>query len=191
MTKKPNFDVVLWGGSSFVGKLVAEHLHQTYGFDGQIRWAIGGRSQRKLEDTRAWLGAGAEELPIIVGDARDRRFLGAMVKNTKVVLTTIGPYALHGKELVEACAANGTDYCIIGEVAVCLALDLPKSALSGGFWTPGAAIADKIIPRLVENAGMKFDVLTESGERFPVESSLFGVDETDANENQITECAAQ
>jgi len=35
---------------------------------------------------------------------------------------------------------------MIGEVAVCLARDLPKSALPGGVWTPGAAIAGKIIP---------------------------------------------
>jgi short subunit dehydrogenase-like uncharacterized protein len=49
MTKKPEFDIVLWGGSSFVGRLVAEHLHQTYGVDGQIRWAMGGRNQSKLE----------------------------------------------------------------------------------------------------------------------------------------------
>jgi short subunit dehydrogenase-like uncharacterized protein len=117
MTKKVEFDIVLWGGSGFVGKLVAEHLHQTYGVDGQIRWAIGGRNQRKLEDTRAWLGDGAEELPIIIGDARDRRFLGEMVQRTKVVLSTVGPYALYGKELVEACAASGADYCdLAGEI---------------------------------------------------------------------------
>ncbi len=430
MPKKLEFDIVLWGGSSFVGKLVAEHLHQKYGVDGQIRWAIGGRNQRKLEDTRAWLGDGAEGLPIIVGDARDRQFLGAMVENTKVVLSTVGPYALYGKELIEACAASGTDYCdlageipfvremidrhaaesrasgarilnccgvdslpsdlgvrtlneiankqfgcglahvttevksfkglfsggtisslggmhndaarddkvaaildnpyaicppgrrrgvtqpdisavrrsesgawlgpffmaivntrvvhatnahlnypygtdftydegwdvgsrraailvalvsrmfyrayrfapvraflnatvlpkpgkgpsrksreegefefhfiaqarsghrlmlavsgdrdpgygsssrMIGEVAVCLTRDLPKSDLSGGFWTPGAAIADKIIPRLIENAGMKFDLLTETGERCPVGAELFGSGAPNACENQ-------
>jgi short subunit dehydrogenase-like uncharacterized protein len=437
MATKPQFDIVLWGGSSFVGRLVAEHLHQTYGVDAQVRWAIGGRNQHKLEDTRSSLGAGAEEIPIIVGDARDRQFLAAMVKNTNVVLTTVGPYAHYGKELVEACAASGTDYCdltgeipfiqemmdrhavrarasgarilnccgvdslpsdlgvwalneiaqkqfgcglehvttevkcfkgtfsggtisslgnmlnaaarndkvasilgnpyaicppdrrsgvtqpdtaavrrsesgawlgpffmavvntrvvhatnahlnypygtdftydegwdvggrlaasilalvsrafygayrfgpiraflnatvlpkpgtgpskksreegefefhliartrsgnrlmlvvrgdrdpgygtssrMIGEVAVCLARDLAKSALPGGVWTPGAAIANKIIPRLVENAGMKFDLLTEAGERCPVGSDLFGGDEPNADETQIKACATQ
>lgn len=117
MTNKPEFDILLWGGSSFTGRLVAEHLHKTYGVDGPIRWAIGGRNQRKLEDTRAGLGAGAEALPIIVGDARDRQFLCAMVERTNVVLSTIGPYALYGKELIEACAASGTDYCdLAGEI---------------------------------------------------------------------------
>ena len=80
---------------------------------------------------------------------------------------------------------------MIGEVAVCLARDMAKSALPGGVWTPGAAIADKIIPRLVENAGMKFDLLTEAGERCPVGSDLFGGDEPNADENQIKACATQ
>ncbi|MGI9455258.1 MAG: saccharopine dehydrogenase family protein [Aeoliella sp.] len=435
MTNQPEFDIVLWGGSSFVGKLVAEHLLQTHGVDSPIRWAIGGRNKCKLDDTRAWLGARAEELPIIVGDAHDRQFLAAMVKNTRVVLTTIGPYALYGKELVEACAASGTDYCdltgeipfiqemmdrhaaqaqasgarilsccgvdslpsdlgvwsldriakkqlgcrlvhvtnevksfmgrfsggtiaslgnmhnaaarddrvaailknpyaicpperrsgvpqtdinsvrrsesgtwlgpffmaivntrvvhatnahldypygndftydegwhvggkvaasilglasrmfyrayrfrpirallnatvlpkpgtgpskqsrergdfefhfnartrsgdrltlvvsgerdpgygassrMIGEVAVCLARDLPKSALPGGFWTPGAAIAEKIIPRLIENAGMNFELLSEAGDRCPVGSVLFGSDGKNTFKHQ-TEVAA-
>ncbi len=117
MTNTPEFDVVLWGGSSFIGKLVAEHLHQQYGVNDSLRWAIGGRNKRKLETTRAPLGVGAKELPIIVGDAHDRQFLGSMVANTRVVLSTVGPYALYGKELVEACAVSGTDYCdLTGEI---------------------------------------------------------------------------
>jgi len=117
MNRKAEFDIVLWGGSSFVGRLVAEHLHQRYGVGGGLRWAIGGRNKQKLEVTRASLGAGAEELSIIVGDARDRQFLGSMVDNTKVVLSTVGPYALYGKKLVEACAVSGTDYCdLTGEI---------------------------------------------------------------------------
>ena len=62
MTRKPEFDIVLWGGSGFVGKLVAEHLYQQYGVDGSFRWAIGGRNKRELQTTRASLGTGAAEL---------------------------------------------------------------------------------------------------------------------------------
>ena len=117
MTKKPEFDIVLWGGSGFVGRLVAEHLYQQYGVDGSLRWAIGGRNKRELQTTRTSLGTGATELSILVGDARDRQFLGSMVNSTKVVLSTVGPYALYGKELIEACAVSGTDYCdLAGEI---------------------------------------------------------------------------
>ncbi len=117
MANKTEFDVILWGGSSFVGKLVAEYMFANYGVDGELRWAIGGRNEKKLEATRDLLGAGAEKLSLLVGDARDRPFLDSMVRDTKVVLSTVGPYALYGKELIEACAASGTDYCdLSGEI---------------------------------------------------------------------------
>jgi len=117
MNKKTEFDIVLWGGYSFVGKLVAEHLYQRHGVDGNLCWAIGGRNKSKLEAVRTSLGVGAEELPLVVGDAHDRQFLASMVESTKVVLSTVGPYMLYGKELIEACAASGTDYCdLAGEI---------------------------------------------------------------------------
>ena len=117
MVNKPEFDIVLWGGSSFVGKLVAEYLFETYGVDGELRWAIGGRDEKKLKATREMLGTGAEGLPLFVGDARDRPFLRSMAETTKVVLSTVGPYALYGKELIGACATSGTDYCdLSGEI---------------------------------------------------------------------------
>lgn len=39
MAKQREFDFVLWGGSSFVGSIIAEHLQHTYGVDGAIRRA--------------------------------------------------------------------------------------------------------------------------------------------------------
>jgi len=43
------------------------------------------------------------------------------------------------------------------ESAVCLAHD--DLSVKGGFWTPSTAMGDKLITRLNENAGMKFEVL--------------------------------
>jgi short subunit dehydrogenase-like uncharacterized protein len=41
----------------------------------------------------------------------------AVAARTRVVCTTVGPYAKYGSALVAACAAHGTDYCdITGEV---------------------------------------------------------------------------
>ena len=92
-------------------------MYQHYGVDGGLRWAIGGRDKQELQDVRASLGSDAAELPILVGDARDRQFLDSMVARTKVVLSTVGPYALYGKELIAACAVSGTDYCdLAGEI---------------------------------------------------------------------------
>jgi short subunit dehydrogenase-like uncharacterized protein len=40
-----------------------------------------------------------------------------MCHDTRVVISTVGPYALYGSPLVEACAETGTDYCdLTGEV---------------------------------------------------------------------------
>jgi len=39
-----------------------------------------------------------------------------MVKNTKVVISTVGPYTEYGSYLVAICAQYGTNYCdITGE----------------------------------------------------------------------------
>jgi short subunit dehydrogenase-like uncharacterized protein len=111
------FDVVVWGASGFTGRLVAEHLLAGYGIDGPLRWALAGRSQSRLVEVRRGLGAEAAELPLILADAEDEVSLDAMVKRTRVVCTTVGPYALYGSALVAACVAQGTHYCdLTGEV---------------------------------------------------------------------------
>jgi len=48
---------------------------------------------------------------------------------------------------------------ILGEAAVCLALDVSKAQVAGGFWTPATAMGDALIERLVEHAGLSFEVL--------------------------------
>jgi saccharopine dehydrogenase (NAD+, L-glutamate forming) len=62
----------------------------------------------------------------------------------------------------------GASSRMIGEVAVCMARDLGKTNLSGGFWTPGAAIADRIVPRLIASAGLKFRLSAEDDDNYPV-----------------------
>src|SRR6185295_2472480 len=70
-----------------------------------------------LEALRASLGAKAKSLPLVVADAADADALRRLVESTRVVVSTVGPYALHGEPLVAACAASGTDYCdLTGEV---------------------------------------------------------------------------
>ena len=101
------FDVVVFGATGFTGRLVAEYVARA---KERPRWAIAGRSRAKLEA----LGLGA---PIIVADALDGAALDGLVRRTKVVATTAGPYARYGSELVRACADAGTHYCdLAGEV---------------------------------------------------------------------------
>jgi short subunit dehydrogenase-like uncharacterized protein len=111
------FDVVVFGASGFTGALVAEYLLERYGCGQELRWAIAGRSRNKLEALKARLGDGASTLEIIVADSADGPSLAEMVRRTRVVITTVGPYALYGNALVAACVEAGTDYCdLAGEV---------------------------------------------------------------------------
>ena len=51
-TGKREFDLIVWGATGFTGQLVVEYLVQTYGVDGDLRWAIAGRNRSKLEAVR-------------------------------------------------------------------------------------------------------------------------------------------
>lgn len=105
----PPFDVVVYGATSFVGRLVVDHLIARHGAVGDgLRWAVAGRNPEKLDALLAERGV---ERPTIVADADDREALDAMVADTRVVVSTVGPYALHGSKLVAAVAAAGVDYC--------------------------------------------------------------------------------
>jgi len=111
------FDVVVLGATGFTGKLVAAYLLRQYGVGQDLNWAIAGRNETKLKELRSDLGDAAADLEILVADSADRHALDALAAGTRVVLTTVGPYALYGSELVAACVAAGTHYCdLAGEV---------------------------------------------------------------------------
>lgn len=103
------FDIIIWGATGFTGKLVVEHLYKNYGVNKSLTWAIGGRSQAKLEAVRAEFSD--DNLPLILGDSFDESSLDAMTKRTKVILSTVGPYSKYGKKLVAACVKQQTHYC--------------------------------------------------------------------------------
>ena len=111
------YDVVLFGATSFVGQILARYLLEEFGCNGRLRWAAAGRSKPKLEAVRADLGEGARQLPLLVADAADLDALRKLCRQSRLVVSTVGPYALHGEPLVRACAETGTDYCdLTGEI---------------------------------------------------------------------------
>lgn len=117
MTNGRRFDIVVYGATGFTGGLVVEYLAQHGPAD--LKWAIAGRSQGKLLAVReraARKNPACKELPILSASAEDPKSLDAMASATRVVLTTVGPYARYGEPLVEACVRAGTDYVdITGE----------------------------------------------------------------------------
>ncbi len=111
------FDVIVVGATGFTGALVAEYLCERYGVGDSLRWAAAGRNEQKLAALRNSLGTGAASLPLVVADTLDAEAMRELAERTRVVLTTVGPYALYGSEVVAACAASGTHYCdLAGEV---------------------------------------------------------------------------
>lgn len=115
-----SFDIVLWGATGFTGGLVAEYLSRTYP-QTALRWAIAGRSatklqavQQKLLDSGQLLG---EPPSLLLADSNDESSLKELAKQTKVIISTVGPFAYYGSLLVKVCAQQGTHYCdLTGEV---------------------------------------------------------------------------
>jgi short subunit dehydrogenase-like uncharacterized protein len=126
-------DIVVYGATGFVGLLTAGYLAERAPPD--VRIALGGRSQPKLERTRTALGV---DWPLVIADSQDRNAVAALAESTRVVATTVGPYFKYGKPLLEACAAAGTYYAdLTGEV---LFMRWAIDAAHGAAQTTGARI---------------------------------------------------
>jgi short subunit dehydrogenase-like uncharacterized protein len=102
------FDIIVYGATSFVGQIITRYMHTQFA-DGSIVWAIAGRSRTKLQQVSDTIGLSGIEM--IVADSVDEGSLRQMCAQTKVVMSTVGPYALYGELLVRVCATTGTDYC--------------------------------------------------------------------------------
>jgi len=126
------YDLVLLGATGYTGKLTAEHINEFLPVD--LKWAVAGRSAAKLENlieklkklnpkrlppckcrlratTSArlisWVFCSFIALEVCTTATED---LDALAKNTKVIITLLGPYAKYGTPVVEACVKNGTHY---------------------------------------------------------------------------------
>ncbi|WP_394936812.1 saccharopine dehydrogenase family protein [uncultured Ilumatobacter sp.] len=107
--KRTKHDIVIFGATSFVGQILCKYMVDRHGVDdASINWAIAGRNAQKLDAVVESTGA---EVPRIVADAGDADAIAALCASTKLVVSTVGPYALYGSKLVAAVAEAGIDYC--------------------------------------------------------------------------------
>jgi short subunit dehydrogenase-like uncharacterized protein len=104
---KREFDAIVYGASGYTGRLVAEHLRKTHGTD--LKWAMAGRSPKKLAEVRGEIGA-PDSVALVIADSDDPPSLETMANRADVIISTAGPYQLYGSNLVAACARTGTDY---------------------------------------------------------------------------------
>lgn len=109
MRSDQEIGIVIYGATGYTGRLVVDYMNKQYGVNGDVSWAMAGRSLDKLQAVRDELGVDVS-VPLVVADAEQPATIKAMVERASVVLTTVGPYQLYGNELVAACAQAGTDY---------------------------------------------------------------------------------
>lgn len=135
MSNRP-YDIVLYGASGFVGKQTVQYFAH-YASAEPVRWAIAGRNRQKLEAIRDEVGVTVD---ILVADSQDQSAIDKIAAQTRVLLTTAGPFALYGTALVDACVRYKTHYVdITGETPW-------VKTLIDHYHTQAAADGTRIIP---------------------------------------------
>lgn len=101
------YDVVLFGATGFTGRQAVQYFarHAPSG----LRWAIAGRDRAKLDALRV-------PADVLVADSADQSAVDAVVSQTRVLVSTAGPFAKYGTPVVDACVRLHAHYTdITGE----------------------------------------------------------------------------
>ena len=108
MDKK--YEIIVYGATGFTGQICCKYLRDNYK---DLVWAMAGRNKEKLDQIKSDFNL---ECDVIVADGADLEALRSLTSQTKVVLSTAGPFARYGSLLVQACVENATHYTdITGE----------------------------------------------------------------------------
>ncbi len=98
--------VVVYGASGYTGRLICEYLREY-----NLPFVAAGRSEDKLTASMSSNVAGIETADYeVVAVDHEVGALTDLFKGASVVLNTVGPFATHGPEVVEACLAAGAHY---------------------------------------------------------------------------------
>jgi len=100
-----DFDITLLGATGFTGGLIAQYLGNRAPPSARI--ALAGRNLPKLEAVLSAVGSDFELVEVDISSAEAMR---SVAERTRVLISTVGPYILHGEPVVAACAEAGTDY---------------------------------------------------------------------------------
>lgn len=104
------YDFVHIGPTGYTGHYTVLRIGTTFPSD--MSWAIAGRSHHKLEavveDLRGRLPE--RKTPSIEMCQQQDGDMDRLAAKTRVIITTVGPYARLGEPVVKACANHGTGY---------------------------------------------------------------------------------
>lgn len=102
------YEVIVFGASSFVGQIICEYLSSYRGEEPPLRWAMAGRNERKLQETRDALSGDKPDL--LIADSSDEVSLRAMAGGGALVLAgqplrepiaQYGPFVMNSSEEIE------------------------------------------------------------------------------------------
>jgi short subunit dehydrogenase-like uncharacterized protein len=102
MAKKP---VILYGASGYTGRLIAEYLRE---FD--TPFIAAGRDAARIQQTMDHVPGLQPSLYEVVQVPHSIAALSELFRGSKVVCSTVGPFATFGAEVVEACLHAGCHY---------------------------------------------------------------------------------
>ena len=107
---KRELDLVLLGATGYTGKWTAEYI--TANCPTNIKWAIAGRSESKLNDLISELKTlnSTRDPPSVITTGLTAPELTSLAKKTRVLINAVGPYHLYSTPVVQACAEGGTHY---------------------------------------------------------------------------------
>ena len=113
MSNIKTLDLIIWGATGFTGQLVSQYINNTYS-NTNLKWGIAGRNKEKIFFIANKLKINDNR--VFIADSNNIESLIKLTSQTKVICTTVGPYAKLGTNLIEACISSGTNYCdITGE----------------------------------------------------------------------------
>ena len=103
-----DYDILVLGATGTTGKLVARYL-EGHRLRSSYRLAFGARSPSKLDALYKELSI-PDSVAKVQVDVLDEASIEKAVKQTRVVLNTVGPFWRWGTPVVAACARNGVHY---------------------------------------------------------------------------------
>tara|TARA_B100000674_G_scaffold136840_1_gene106463 strand:+ start:2533 stop:3741 length:1209 start_codon:yes stop_codon:yes gene_type:complete len=113
MSNTKQLDLIIWGATGFTGQLVSEYINKKYS-NTALKWGIAGRNKEKASVIAKRLNIAKDR--VFIADCNNIESLIKLTSKTKVICTTVGPYAKLGTNLIDACIKTNTNYCdITGE----------------------------------------------------------------------------
>ena len=103
------YDLIVYGASGFTGQLICEYLSNHKDI-ANLNWAIAGRNTSKLESISMQFSTENKKIDVLHADSFDKPSLDNITSQSKLIITTVGPYAIYGEQLVASCIDNQTYY---------------------------------------------------------------------------------